>query len=135
MKTLYRINVLHAAPKDNWTNVETYLLASNDEAVAEFINKEYQYGDWFDDEFPDEEDRDEDWESEWQVPDPNGEEYDTLPVNKREYIMHFKGMLEDGDFSDAYYGITKYGWEYVAEVQDELARYLVELGIAKEVSE
>lgn len=133
MKNLYRINVLHAAPKDSWTNVETYLLAPNEEAVAEFINKEYQYGHWFDDEFPDEEDRDDDWESEWQIPDPNGEEdYDTIPVTKREYIMHFKGMLEDEDFSDAYYGITKYGWEYVAEVQDELARYLVELEIAKE---
>lgn len=39
MKNLYKIKVLHGAPKDSHTSIETYLIAESDNEVYEFIDE------------------------------------------------------------------------------------------------
>jgi hypothetical protein len=114
---LYRIIVLHAAPKDSHTSTETYLVAESEEAVAEWINKEKCYGYWFgeDGEEPSTRYADGDYEKE-------------IPF--REWVMLKRGDLKDPEgWEDAYYGVTKWGWEPIAATPEDIAT-LLRLGIA-----
>lgn len=108
---LFRILVLHASPKDTHKATETYLSAADDEEVAQWINKTKKYDSWFDtDRTVYHEDQD-------------------IPF--REYVMLNKGDLEDDyGYEDAYYGVTKWGWEPVPAATDEDIRRIIEIGIA-----
>ena len=44
---IYKINVLHGAPKDSWINIYGFLLAKNEEEVYEYVKEELEY--WDDD--------------------------------------------------------------------------------------
>ena len=117
---LYRIIVLHGAPKDTHIATETYLIAEDDTQVAEWINKEKQYGGWFDNE-----------DLGYYLPGEGGEEKE---VSLREWVMANKGDLEDeAGWEDAYYGVTKYGWEEIEGAGTHDMDRLVELGIAAKV--
>lgn len=115
---LYRIKVLHGAPKDSHTSTETYLVALSEGDVASWIEDGKKYGNWFTPYDGEEEEMryDEETESE---------------VTFKQWVLKNRGDLEDDEgWEDAYYGVTKWGWEPVegATAQD-MAR-LVELGIA-----
>lgn len=103
---LYKIMVEHAAPKDCWTNIECFLLAANDEAVYQWINKEKLYGCW--------EDRNEE-DGSTEIYDDDCKVIGTETY--KEKMLRLKGELfdEDRDFSDAYYGLTFYGWELIED--------------------
>ena len=116
---LYRIIVLHGAPKDSHTATETYLAAENEDQVANWIQAEKCYGHWLDDEDGDEprtRNADDDYEKE---------------ISFREWVMLKCGDLEDEEgWEDAYYGVTKWGWSEVADATQQDIDRLVTLGIA-----
>ena len=116
--SLYRIIVLHGAPKDSHTSTETYLVAESDEAVFDWLNKK-NYGAW----------TEEDGEPRLRE-DDDGKE-----ITFREWVMLKRGDLDDEEgWEDAYYGVTKWGWEPLQATEEEIA-VLVKLGIALTVSE
>ena len=101
MRKLYKIKVLHGAPKDSHTSIECYLVAESEEQVAEYISEEYHSGHWFGYDGDDVEVR---WD-------------DTLEneIPFRDYVMQNKGDLDDEEgWEDAHYGVTKHGWEEVS---------------------
>lgn len=119
--SLFRIIVLHGAPKDSHTSTETYLVAEDEAAVFDWINKEKNYGDWAAKDEGDEE--------------PNirylGDDYEN-GVTFREWVMFNRGDLEDEEgWEYAYYGVTKWGWEPVEASPEDIAT-LLRLGIAQE---
>lgn len=122
---LYKIKVLHSAPKDSHTSIETYLAAYSDQQVAEWINKNYQHNYWFG--YDDEKRQKREYYS-------NKLEKD---ITFYEYVIENKGDLEDeSGYEDAYYGVTKYGWEEI--IIPESTFYipkLIEFGIAQCVKE
>lgn len=114
---LYRIIVLHGAPKDSHTSTETYLVAENEQEVFDWLNGK-NYGAWT-------EEVEEGEEPNMRYADDNETE---IPF--REWVMLKRGDLEDEEgWEDAYYGVTKWGWEPIAATPDEIA-ILVRLGIA-----
>ena len=123
---IYKIIFSHSAPKDTKVGIMTYLLAKNEEEVYNYIDKEYNYRCWVDQE---EENR------EYGV---YNDEFEVIGTETfREKIIRLKGEMndEDYDYSDAYYGITLYGWELVkVDTGDDYVE-LVDMGIFTTVSE
>ncbi len=123
MKNLYKIKVLHAAPRDSHTSIETYLIAETDQDVYNFINKKYLFGRWGD--------REKDENTKY---DDKLNKY--IPLE--EWILKNQGDLEDEEgWDDAYYGVTKYGWEKVKWIEGSpgggVFHILKQLGIAEEI--
>lgn len=115
---LYRIIVLHGAPKDSHTSTETYLVAENEEQVFNWLDAKTGGA--------------------WTEEPEEGEEprmrysADESEIPFRQWIMESRGDLEDEDgWEDAYYGVTKWGWEPIDATPDEIA-VLLKLGIAVE---
>ncbi len=118
MSQLFRIIVLHGAPKDSHTSTETYLVAKDDVEVFEWIDKHKNYGSWT---------NEDEGGTETREDEDAGEE-----VPFRDWVMKNHGDLEDQEgWDDAYYGVTKWGWEPIAATPDEIA-VLIRLGIAVE---
>lgn len=111
---LYKIIVLHGAPKDSHTSTETYLVKDNEQEVFDWIDSN-QYGAWSDDDGEDPKTRYTD---------------DGKEIPFKDWLMANKGDLTDEEgWEDAYYGVTKYGWKEIVATPDEIA-VLVKLGIA-----
>ncbi len=123
---LYKISFSHHAPKDREEGIKCLLLAKNDEQVYEWIKSEPEingntlYNSW-----KDSEEENEDFE----IYDNNF----NLIGNERfkEKIIRLKGQMNDDDydFSDAYYGITLYGWSLLKENTNSNYSELIDLGI------
>ena len=117
-QSLFRIIVLHGAPKDSHTSTETYLVANSEEEVAEWINKEKRHGYWFNDDGD---------EPNMRYADDNYEK--EIPF--KEWVMIKRGDHKDEEgWEDAYYGVTKWGWEPI-EASPEEIQTLLKLGIAQ----
>jgi hypothetical protein len=109
---LYRIIVLHGAPKDSHTSTETYLVAPDEEAVFAFVDN-LRFQAWSD--------------SEAEIWDEESDK--DIPM--KEWVMKKKGDLEDEDgWSDAYYGVTKMGWAEVEGATEQDIERLLALKIA-----
>ena len=122
MSILYRIKVLHGGPKSSHTATETFLVAESDEQVANWIEKEKQHGHWW---------------TPYSPVDPEEEpetRYDSdadQDIPFYDYILKNRGDLEDEEgWSDAYYGVTKWGWEEVETASAADVETLTRLGIA-----
>ena len=103
---LYKILFSNTAPKDSKEGIVTYLLANSEEEVYHFIDKNHNYECW--------KDREEEGET-FEIYD---DDYNKIGTETfKEKILRLKGEMndEDNNFSDAYYGITLYGWELVTE--------------------
>jgi len=113
---LYKILFSHTAPKDTKVGIETYLLAKSDEEVYNYIDKEFNCGCW------------KDKEDDCDIFDIYDKDYNVIGTETfREKILRIKGEIneEDYDFSDAYYGITLYGWELVKEnIAEDLSFFI-----------
>lgn len=104
---LYSIGFSHHAPKSSKEGVICLVLADNDEQVYEFIksadkiNGTWVYHSWESDERFCEEDE-KWWDDE---------------MSFKEYAIKNRGTVNDDnyDYSDAYYGITLYGWTLIKE--------------------
>lgn len=120
MNKLYKIMFSHTAPKDQETGTKTYITANNDEQVYNFIDKEYNYDSW--------EDANEDCEG-IEVRDDG---CNVIGVESfKQKLIRIKGEMydEDYDYADSHYGITLYGWKFVAEVTDDELSILTKHGI------
>lgn len=119
---LFKIEVLHGAPKTSWTNIYGFLLVENDKEVYNYIKKlEY----W-----------DEDTEEEtFNLYNENYEKIGTETF--KEKVIRLKGTLndEDLDWDDAYYGITAYGWKDLGEVSLEEMNVLNKFNLILEKEE
>ncbi len=114
---LFRIIVLHGAPKDSHKSTETYLVAKDDEEVLNFINEAYCFGEWF---------GGEDCCDNKDYYDDEKEE----DITFKEYILRNRGDLSDENgWDNAYYGVTKWGWEEIKATKEEM-NVLIKLGIA-----
>lgn len=119
---LYRIIVLHAGPKSSRRATETYLAAMNPIDVAEWIEREKNDGHWY-------------------TPEEDGEESITrnvfengecIDIPFHDYILRNSGDLEDEEgWGDAYYGVTKWGWELVESATAADIERLIFLKIAR----
>ena len=106
MSNLYKILFSHTAPKDSKTGIVSYVNADNDEHVYSLIDEKHGYGCWKDSE--EENNRFDIYDDDYNI---------TGTESFKEKIIRIKGEMndEDYDYSDAYYGITLYGWELVKE--------------------
>ena len=118
---LYKIVFSHYGPKDSEEGIKTLLLAESDEQVYDWLASEpdgYSLC-W--------KERMEDPDDEWF--DENGD-----PEGYKARMIRLKGEIndDDSDFSDAYYGLTFYGWELVDEnIDDKKADYLIRVGLCE----
>lgn len=108
---LYKIIVLYGAPKDSHTSTEEYIIAKDDKEVFEYIAKDKKKYEWWEDDFE------------------SGGQFDTFAEMKQE-IMDNKGDLDSEEgWEDAYYGVTKYGWEEIGEISQDEINILIKLKI------
>lgn len=140
---LYKITFSHHAPKDSEQGIKCLLLAENDEQVYEWIasepkpNDRSMFNGWKDNEgytYNKEaeifEDKDGDEvDSSWYDEEGNAE-------NFKARMLRLKGEINDDDyyFTDAYYGITLFGWELLKEDVKTDYSELKELGIVYAVA-
>ncbi len=116
---LYRILVRHGGPKASHTAVETYLVAENEEQVVAWITRERQSGQWLEDE--------EGQEPQTRMTD--GPPFDEISF--RDYVMAHRGDIDDDEgWDDAYYGVTKWGWEEVPALEEAFINQAIAAGIA-----
>ena len=124
---LYKIIFDHYAPGDSEKGIKCLLLAEDDERVYEWfktnpdINGSRIYTYWSDREDPEE------YAASLGIDEK--EIADMEPYKDK--IIRLKGDINDDDvdFSDAYYGITLYGWELLEENTDIDYTKLEKLGI------
>lgn len=123
---IYKIEFLHVAPKDTERGLKCLLLAENEEQVYEWIKSEPKieeqslYNGWADSEEENEE---------FEVYNDN---YDVIgKENFKQKMIRLKGQMNDDDYdySDAYYGITLFGWSLLKENVNTDYSELIELGI------
>lgn len=123
---IYKIEFLHAAPKDTERGLKCLLLAENEEQVYEWIKSEPKigelslYNEWADSEEENEE---------FEIYNDN---YDVIgKENFKQKMIRLKGQMNDDDYdySDSYYGITLFGWNLLKENVNTDYLELIELGI------
>lgn len=123
---LYKIEFLHAAPKDTELGIKCLLLAKNDESVYEWIKSEPEingsklHNDWS---------MQETYDEEFEI---FNDAFDVIGVEKfKEKIIRLTGEMDDDsyDYSDAYYGITLFGWSLLKENVETDYAELIELGV------
>jgi len=109
---LYVLKFRHFAPKDSIEGIITYLVAESSEEIYEWLKSEpeingnqlfnsYQYS-----------------EDENKTFNIYNKDYDVIGTETfKERIIRLNGEMfdEDADVSDAYYGVTHYGWELITE--------------------
>lgn len=124
---LYKIKFEHFAPKGSKTGIVTYLIAASDEAVYEWMKLDkniddnsictgYEYH-----------------EEDEEIFDVYDSEYNVIGQESfKEKTIRLRGEIhdEEADVSDAYYGVTLYGWDLVTEgVSLEIIKEVKSLGI------
>lgn len=123
---LYKIQFLHASPKDREYGMKCLLLAKNDEQVYDWLASEPEIGDgrmfnsWTDTEKDD------------KVFNLYNDAYDVIGTETfKEKMIRLNGEMNDDDYdySDAFYGITLYGWSLLKENVTTDYSELNELGI------
>lgn len=123
---LYKIKFLHASPSDTKEGIITYALADSDELLYEYVDSTYNYDCWEGENLNN------------KLLDIYDDNYNIIGTESfREKIIRINGEMndEDADFSDAYYGITLYGWELVEENTNKLHySHLIELGVILEIN-
>jgi len=111
---LYKLTVLHAAPKDVHESMEGYVIANTEAQV--FMHVDGNQG------------------NKWAASEVEREDDDGHPCSMSEWVMLNGGDMEDDTgFEDAYYGVTKRGWEDMGDLTEEQARTLIELGVAVDI--
>lgn len=109
---LYKVRVLHGAPKDHHTATEEYFTAKTEEDAYEYVDKNHARWSYYY-----EDDEHGEWESKEQM---------------NQELIENKGDLEsEFGWEDAYYGITKWGWEEVCEIDNIEIVILQKLKILK----
>lgn len=123
---IYTIEFSHTAPKDHEQGIKCLLLAENDDRVYEWLKSEPKIGErtlhngWADSE---------EEKEEFEIYDDN---YNVIGTETfKQKMIRLKGEMNDEgyDYSDAYYGITLFGWSLLKENVKTDYSELIQLGI------
>ncbi|NCP98035.1 hypothetical protein GW796_08870 [archaeon] len=125
---LFSILIRHCSQKDSKEAIVGYFIAANDTIIMNYIDKELMSGIWTD--------RNNDsLDSPIEIKD----EDDILIGVEcyKERMLRLRGEFndQDADYSDAYYGITHYGWNEGIEISKEQEKELIILGVAVNINE
>src|SRR6478672_11215589 len=106
---IHQINVIHAAPKDRHESIELYAVADCEEQIYELLNEKV-FGKWSDK-------NEEDGLLKIYDDDYNVTGMETY----KQRVMRLRGDINDPDtdYSDAYYGVTLYGWDEGKDITQE----------------
>jgi len=118
---LFKVLVKHYAPKDSHQSVQGFLLRKTEEEACDWVMTTLSY--WDEDTLEEETDI-YDYDEETGV-----DGYET--ITKREELLRNHGQinLDSNDYSDAYYGITHFGWEDMGEATSTDEIVLRRLGL------
>jgi hypothetical protein len=109
---LYALKFRHYAPKDSKEGIITYLTAESSEAIYEWLKSEpVVNGDMIFNSYQYKEDDNETFN----IYDDDYKVVSTETFKERMVRLNGEMFDEDADVSDAYYGVTHYGWELVNE--------------------
>ena len=110
---LYRIEFMHYAPKDCECGIKTYIVANNDEEVYEWLKSEpiisggrTLYNCYSN------------YEEDGKTFDIFDDGYNIIGEETfRDKMIRLHGEMydEESDVSDAYYGVTHYGWSLIED--------------------
>lgn len=108
---LYSVNFIHYSPKDSEKGIYGYVIANDDEGVYELIKSELQFhqGQTLWNSYEDRE------EEEYELFD---NDYNVIGIETfKDRMIRLRGEMydEDAEVSDAYYGVTHYGWSLIKE--------------------
>lgn len=119
---LHKIMFKHYAPKDSEEGIRAYVLAVDEKTILQYVSN-LTGGVWADRMRED---------GPLEIHDEDYEVIGTETVE--EHLLRFRGDMEDpvADTSDAYYGVTLWGWDEGVEISDEDAAVLLRLGIAED---
>jgi hypothetical protein len=119
---LHKIQIRHCAPKDCKESIVTFVLANNENQILNYIDTELLFGTWSD--------RHDDSLSEpLSITNDDGDLIGSEFY--KEKMLRLRGEFNDenADYSDAYYGVTHYGWDEGIEITDAEAKTLIKLNI------
>ena len=109
---LYVIKFIHYSSKDSIEGIITYLVAKSDKDVYEWLKTEPEIdGKSLYNSYQENEDDDE-------IFDIYNNDYEVIGSETfKERMIRLHGQMydEDTDVSDAYYGVTHYGWKIIKE--------------------
>ena len=109
---LYKVKILHGAPKDHHLAIQEYFIAKTEEDAFNYVDE--KHANW----------------THYFEPECDGE-WETLEEMKAE-VLENKGDLDsEWGWEDAYYGVTKWGWEEVCDINDKEIEVLLKLGVLK----
>lgn len=108
---LYSINFTHYAPKGSEEGIYGYIVTNDDEGVYEWIKSEPQVsqGHTLWNSYEDRE------EEEYELYDNDYNVIGIETFKERMVRLHGEMYDEQAEVSDAYYGVTHYGWSLVKE--------------------
>jgi hypothetical protein len=131
---LYRIDVEHIGPKSIDGAIQCFLVSGSDRDVYEWIvsrSEEYPKNKfsrfscaWAEDQEDFEDNPEEsDYPLEVYDSDYNAVSYDKSP---KERVIRLRGDINDGDFdfTDSYYGLSRYGWSFLCPMTWEAIHLL-----------
>ena len=139
---LYKIEFLHAAPKYIERGLKCLLIAENGELVYEWIKSQPEvsgsrlYNNWAENEkIRYKEDEDIFVDEEGDESDESFYDEDGNPTDFKKQMLEIKGEMNDEyyDYSDAFYGITLYGWSLLKENITTDYSELIDLGIIHQI--
>ena len=124
---LHRILMRHCSPKDRVEVTKLFVVADSEQSILAKLDDEkrrYTHGAW--------KEKSEDAEEPFEIYD---EDYKVIGTETYlEKMLRLRGEFndEDADYSDAYYGVTHYGWDEGSEISNADADTLIRLGIAED---
>lgn len=109
---LYKVKILHGAPKDHHLAIQEYFIAKTEEDAFNYVDE--KHANW----------------THYFEPECDGE-WETLEEMKAE-VLENKGDLDsEWGWEDAYYGVTKWGWKEVCDINDKEIEILKKLKVLK----
>lgn len=121
---LHKILMRHCGPKDCVEVTKLYVIADSEELIFKKLDADFNYGKW--------KDQNEDSDEEYTIYDDDSNAIGT--ENYMERMLRLRGEFndEDADYSDAYYGVTHYGWDEGLDVSEDDIKTLLRLGVAQD---
>jgi hypothetical protein len=124
---LHKILLRHCSPKDQVEVTKLYVLANSESEILARLDAsrgEYTYGAW--------KERSDDAEEPFEIYDENYNVVGTETYLEKMLRLRGEFNYEDADYSDAYYGVSHWGWDEGSDISEEDAVTLLRLGIAED---
>ncbi len=118
---LHKILLRHAGPEDSIEVVFKYVLANSEQEILDEIDNPrggYTYGAWKED------------EERYEFIDGISGEWKEETYLQRMLRLRGEFNDEDAGYDDAYYGVSRWGWDEGVDISADDAATLVMLGVA-----